>query len=275
MAFSSACEMLSRFTRSKADILEQLEEVVTEDRTDLCSALRFMISTVTKEWGAFVPIQVILVTDGIVGMTQALDRDTICFPFPCQFHIVCLDVMAGDDSGVDNLLANTDLNPENIFLPPSDAKQLTGGSVREAFLLLAQVHYKPHNGVLKCGNLQSNISLTPTPKMSLGQFNIAVHPTRRFPSPYHDYNFPSELNIVGFFDVSSVSAPPVYSRHFVLDMNTSDDQFQKIVAKLKDDNSEANLLTPTDPDIMTKPSFRVLLHGSLKCDSKVALIQLR
>ena len=274
MVFSATCEMLSPFTKNKTDILEQLEEVATEDRTDLCGALKFMIDTVTKEWGAFVPIQIVLVTDGMVGTMQALS-DEICFPFPCQFHVICLDTMTRDDGFLDNLLTSTSLKSDNIFLP-SDSK-LTGASVREAFLSLAQAHYKPHNGVLKCGNLQSNITLTPSPKMSLSQFDIAVHPTRRFLNPYCDYNFPTELNIVGFLDVSSISAPPIYSRHFVLDMNVNDNQLQKIITKLKDDNTEASAVSikKEDSDITSKPSFRVLLHGSLKCDSKVALIQLR
>ena len=82
--------------------------------------------------------------------------------------------------------------------------------------------------------------------------------------------FPTELVICGFLDMNMLSVPAVFSKHFVIDAEITQDKMGKLLKSLLEDNEIPEEIS----DEVSKPSFRVLLHGSLKCESKAAVIQL-
>ncbi|EPY81714.1 hypothetical protein CB1_000715024 [Camelus ferus] len=79
-----------------------------------------------------------------------------------------------------------------------------------------------------------------------------------------------DLEIVGFIDIADISSPPVLSRHLVLPiaLNKEGDE---VGTGITDDNEDENSANQIAGKI---PNFCVLLHGSLKVEGMVAIVQL-
>ena len=271
LTFSSTCETLSPFTRDYDELRQLLQDVSSQDRSDLTGSLYSMAELVVAEWGSFAPCQLVLVTDGKMSLSS--NRPNKSLPFPCNLHLVCFS----QKSETQRLLSLC----ESLHLPPSSMTflptPLTESSVIDAFITIAETHFRPYTGILKCAHLQSIVSLSPSPSMAHKQsdYEFVVGKNRiEFCGPKM-HPFPEEMTVCGFLDTTAISAPAVLSRHFVLDATMTSESLSKLCEQLRDDKD-----SPVEPSSRTnqlaeKPSFRVILHGSLKCESKLALVKLR
>ena len=271
MSFSSTCVLINPFTREHSELRESLKLISITDRTNFHSALVSLTDVVIKEWGVFVPIQVILITDGLIA-NPSNEQECFCFPFPCQLHVICI-ANEDEDTNIDKIAKFTGIDNSYIYTP-STLNKVTSESVRDCFLSLAKTVFYPYTGVLKCGHLQCDFSLSPSPRMTQTTLDIASQPNHRFTNPYAVKDFPCELIICGFVDIGVLLAPAVYSKHFLIDAETTQDGLNKLLKTLQQE-TEVNENGTDKTSINSKPSFRVLLHGSLKCEAKVALVQLR
>lgn len=269
MAFSSSCEVLAPFTRDSKELVEQLGQVTCADRTDLHKALQCVVETVITEWGMFVPCQLVLVTDGRLGLGLGGRQQPVCLPFPCQLHVVCI-ASEKEVSAYSQLHPSVELagiKTTSVHVPRSDP--LTHNLVLETFSNLVTAYYWPYLGNLKCGHLQSKVCISPSPSMCRSSCDIVVESNQRFSSPLADLDFPSEIIICGFLDLAVISAPAIYSRHFVLDGEFDSEAVTRLIKRLREKTEEEEKSVNKE-----KPSFRVILHGSLKMESKVAVVML-
>lgn len=283
LSFSSQCDVVAPFTREYEQLIEALEKITVMDRTELLCGILGLVEVMVFEWGAFAPCQAVLVTDGMPGVRHQDElhkRSRLNMVFPCQLHVVCMATknelsqpVSHNQTRLQNLCETVGISEANIFIP---ASPLSVESVLSTFRQLAKTHFRPFYSVLKCGQLRSKISLVPSPSMHKSTFEIQVAPDQRFPKLEDSLlgkKYPTELTVCGFLDISSISTPPFYDRHFVLDP-------EDMHGRSSSSSKTPNVLSPAveaaekKPDESQKPSFRVLLHGSLKCDSKTALIKL-
>lgn len=284
-SFSSECEILVPFTRDYAQLKEKLSDLCVQDRTDLGSALVSMVDLVVAEWGSFAPCQAVLVTDGSPGVRHqdaAQRKPTLNIPFSYQLHVVCIatrEELAQPlwSSKMQKLCDTTGLSPVEIHVPNGP---LTTESVIGAFAQLAKSSFRPYLGTLKCGHLQSQVSLSPSPHMHRPKFDISIGPDHKFPKldeGFGGMKYPQELTICGFLDTSCLSAPPHYARHFVLDPEMDEKVYDAQLTRLiegRATRTKSESEAQSFQEESQKPSFRVLLHGSLKCESKAALVKL-
>lgn len=277
-AFSSGCETLSSFTRDYKHLVSKLGDIPFSDRTDLYSTLVTIVEMVVAEWGAFAPCQVVVVTDGAPGVRHqdaSHRKQVFNLPFSCQLSVVCVCTREElTDSITQRLCETVDIAPSEVFVPAG--APLSAESVKVAFKEVARACFLPFVSVLKCGHLQSRVGLSPSPSMYRARYDIVINSEQRFASldkSLGKVQFPSKMDICGFLDNSSIPAPPHYSRHFVLDPEVDEKCLEQGAALLSPTGS-IHEEKPTVADEAQKPSFRVLLHGSLKCESKSALVKL-
>ena len=307
LSFSSQCDVMVPFTRDYDQLADALSKITVLDRTELLSGLLGLVEVMVFEWGAFAPCQAVLVTDGMPGVRhqdENLKRSRLNMVFPCQLHVVCVatrhDLSLPASRGqtrLQQLCETTGIPETNVFIPPAP---LSLESVLSTFRQLAKTHFQQFHGTLKCGQLRSRISLVPSPAMHKSTFEIQLSPDQHFPrleEGLRGQKYPNEISICGFLDLSSISTTPFYARHFVLDPRESSPS--NGVSEVKGEGpATPSILSPKTPTpgsaTMTtaptatgggegqekkvvesqKPSFRVLLHGSLKCESKTALVKL-
>ena len=281
--FSSTCETLQTFTRDYKQLKEKLTDIGFHDRTDLHAALTVIVDFVVIEWGSFVPCQLLIVTDaspGVKHQPDDLKKLQTNLPFSCKLNVVCIATqeelvqssLLTSMNSVQRLCDTVGIAQSDIFIP---GNPLSAESVKIAFKQLVKTHFQPFSSMLKCGHLHSRVGLTPSPSMYKTNANIVVGPDYEFPRldiSFKDIEFPQEMTVCGFLDSSCIPAPPHYSRHFVLDPE-EDKRSSEMDLK-----SPSNPVAPASENISeTKkcmPSFRVLLHGSLKFESKTALLKL-
>ncbi len=281
LTFSSVCDVLVPFTRDYAQLKEKLDEVTVQDRTDIRNALVMMIEVMIAEWGVFSPCQVVLVTDGYPGVKHQdvsyKKQQTLCVPFPCQLHVVCVAtreelLQPSWASKMEKLCGITGVTQSEIFIPSG---HLGVDSLQAAFKQLAIAHYRPYSSVLKCGHLQSKVCLFPSPEMYKSRFDLAVTHEHKFPKlegAFASSPYPHELSVCGFLDISCLTSPPVYARHFVLDTESEERALEGNWLSLGGRKGSESAVSSNQEN--QRPSFRVLLHGSLKCESKVAVVKL-
>lgn len=280
-AFSSSCETIATFTRDYKDLISKLGDIPFCDRTDLHSALVTVVDIVVAEWGAFAPCQVVIVTDGSPGVRHqdsSHRKQVLNVPFSCQLSVVCVCTQEEfTEYGMQRLCEIVDVTPSEIFVP---TKPLTVESVRGAFKEVAKACFLPFASVLKCGHLQSKVGLSPSPSMYRAKYSIVINADNKFPTLDEGLGkaqFPSKMDICGFLDNSSVPAPPHYSRHFILDPEVDEkclEQGSALLSPTGSSHEDKPAVAGTAEEAAQKPSFRVLLHGSLKCESKSALVKL-
>uniref|UniRef100_A0A3Q2DCD8 Integrator complex subunit 14 n=1 Tax=Cyprinodon variegatus TaxID=28743 RepID=A0A3Q2DCD8_CYPVA len=133
-------------------------------------------------------------------------------------------------------------------------------SVQAMFGMLIDRAYSPFHAVLHCGNLSSNVQVFPRPEPVV--VDDEVEPIPRAVS--------TDLEIVGFIEIADISSPPVISRHLVLPIPVNkevDDVGAGATDELEEEPSASQMAGKS-------PNFCVLLHGSLKVEGMVALVQL-
>lgn len=286
-AFSSGCETVAVFTRDYKELKSKLADIPFYDRTDLHSALATVVEVVIAEWGAFAPCQIVVVTDGSPGVRHqdaAHRKQVLSMPFSCKLSVVCVatreELMQSSfsKSNMQRLCETADITPTEVFVPGG---VLNVEAVKCTFRELAKACFVPFVSILKCGHLQSKVSLSPSPAMYRGNYDIVINAEHRF-SKLDDSlgkaQFPREMDVCGFLDCSSIPAPPHYSRHFVLDPELADkgvlEQGSALLSPTATNSEDKSGGTGSLIEETQKPSFRVLLHGSLKCESKSALVKL-
>ncbi|KAG8429531.1 hypothetical protein GDO86_019914 [Hymenochirus boettgeri] len=152
------------------------------------------IRVVQQEWGASIPSQIVLVTDGCLGIGRGSlqhslstlnqrndsNRFPLPFPFVSKLYIMCmanLEELQSSDS-LDCLERLIDLNNGEGQIFTIDGP-LCLKNVQSMFGELIDVAYTPFHAVLSGENLSSDVS---------------------------------DLEVVGFIDIADISSPPVLSR---------------------------------------------------------------
>lgn len=275
MAFSSLWELLVPFTRDYNTLQEALSNLEDYDKTCLEAALQGVSNVVQQEWGSACPCQVVLVTDGSLGIGKGSLRHSLQtqkhrgedkkfplpFPFPCKLFILCVanaeELQMSD--AMDNLeeLLRISGGEGQIFTVEGS---LCMKSVQAMFGKLIDHAYSAFHAVLHCGNLSSDVQVFPRPEPVV--VDEEVEPIPRAVS--------TDLEIVGFIEISDISSPPVITRHLVLPIAVNKD-IDEVGAGATDELEEE----PSASQMAGKsPNFCVLLHGSLKVEGMVAVVQL-
>ncbi|XP_035221418.1 integrator complex subunit 14-like [Stegodyphus dumicola] len=280
MTFSSYRETIVPFTRDFDNIKGTLIQLEYYDRARIKKALEGVQSLIMEEWGAGVPCQVILVTDGLLGpeidslkadienyftaTEKGMDDNSfpLPFPFPCKLHVTCIanssDPCLQAALPTYQKLIDINGNGGQVFIPDG---LLSFKSVQGIFMKLADLYYKPFHGVLHCGNLTSNVSLSPPPEPFCKHRDFDIVKAE----------MSTDIVICGFISITDVASPPSHSRHLVLPLQSCKEETKPPVIKLENcentDDESAN-------EDGKQPSFCVLLHGSLKVEGMVAICHL-
>uniref|UniRef100_A0A3Q3VXB8 Integrator complex subunit 14 n=1 Tax=Mola mola TaxID=94237 RepID=A0A3Q3VXB8_MOLML len=244
MAFSSLWELLVPFTRDYNALQEALSNLEDYDKTCVEAALQGVSNVVQQEWGSACPCQVVLVTDGSLGIGKGSLRHSLQtlkqrgdekkfplpFPFPCKLYIMC--VANAEELQMSDAMDNLE---ELLRLSGGDGQIFTVEgtlcmkSVQAMFGRLIDHAYSPFLAVLHCGNLSADVQVFPRPEPVV--IDEEVEPIPRTVS--------TEIDEVG--------------------TGTTDE--------LEDEPSASQMAGKS-------PNFCVLLHGSLKIEGMVALVQL-
>ena len=286
--FSNTCEVVSKFSRDYTFLRNSIENIQTNDKTNLLNALKKVCEFINEDWGNDFIYDVIVITDGNALLESAYLKQSsmsgdlgiyemnqqnwpLPLPFKSRIHIVCMNTL-NDPSFQKSLyfykqiISKNSLTKSNIEVNvPSDGGQiwvpdvpkLTFEVIEQLFLKIANEHFKSYMGKLICGNLSCSITLFPNLIIDQNQLNV------------------DKIKIYGFLDIGEISSPRVTSRHLVLPFPESMEEFRKwtMFINLKSDITDEDLLNMFG-DEGRQPSFSVLLHGSLKVANMVALCQI-
>ncbi|XP_077372903.1 integrator complex subunit 14 isoform X1 [Festucalex cinctus] len=275
MAFSSLWELLVPFTRDYNALQDALSNLEDYDKTCVESALNGVSNVVQQEWGSACPCQVVLVTDGALGIGKGSLRHSLQslrhrgdnkkfplpFPFPTKMFIMC--VANTEELQITGAL---DKWEELLCLSGGDGQVFTVEGplcmqgVQAMFGRLIDRAYSPFHAVLHCGNLSADVQVFPRPEPVV--VDEEVEPLARAVNP--------DLEIVGFIEIADISSPPVISRHLVLPIAVNKDVDDVGTGGADDLEEEVSASQMAGKS----PNFCVLLHGSLKVEGMVALVQL-
>ncbi|CAG5114553.1 unnamed protein product [Candidula unifasciata] len=135
-------------------------------------------------------------------------------------------------------------------------------SVEDAFIRLAEKYYSPFCGTLSCGNFVCPVHLFPKPEPYIRQMDDGLE----------THTVTDKLEIIGFIDIKDIGSPPTVARHLVLPKSTKD---RGAADKDKENKSGKSEEEDETLDEGKTPSFTVLLHGSLKVESMVAVTRVQ
>ncbi|XP_060536568.1 integrator complex subunit 14 [Cylas formicarius] len=271
MAFSSLYEERCPFTRDYGIIKAELKNIDDYDKTCLETALHGVSQMVLGEWGNNIACQIVLVTDGSTGIGSMSLKDLLAgvnqrsssmpfpipFAFPTKLHVVC--IAAANEPSV---IKSKPLYQRLIDLSGYDGSisipenLQTESNVTGLFQKLAEDMYTSFKGILKCGNLESKIILSPAP---LAYTKITDFSSRT-------YDISDLIEVCGFISVADVGSPMAVSRHLILPANP--------VQKQDGAAAEIDLTDDGVTEEGSLPSFCVLLHGALKVENMTALVSL-
>ncbi|BFY97677.1 hypothetical protein BsWGS_00718 [Bradybaena similaris] len=276
IAFSYLWEQLSAFTRDYSIIRAALNKVEAFSKTCIETVLNGIKTVISDEWNHS-SCQVILITDGSLGVgtgslkksLQTIDsrqsteeKFPLPYPFPCKLHVVCI----GNPNDADIRAALPyyqrliDVGEQGGELFTLDGP-ISFKSVEDAFLRLAEKYYSPFCGTLTCGNFVCGVHLFPRPESFIRQMDDGQE----------THTVTDKLEIIGFIDIKDIGSPPTVARHLVLPKSTKD----KGAADNKENKSGKSEEDDDSLDEGKIPSFTVLLHGSLKVESMVAITRVQ
>ncbi|XP_070764216.1 integrator complex subunit 14 isoform X2 [Enoplosus armatus] len=253
------------------------EHMASNYRLEFTSLMAFsslweLLVPFTRDYNA---LQVVLVTDGSLGIGKGSLRHSLQtlkqrgddkkfplpFPFPTKLFIMC--VANAEELQMTDAMDNLE---ELLRLSGGDGQIFTVEgplcmkSVQAMFGRLIDHAYSPFHAVLHCGNLSSDVQVFPRPEPVV--MDEEVEPMPRTVS--------TDLEIVGFIEIADISSPPVISRHLVLPIAVNkevDEVGTGATEELEEEPSASQMAGKS-------PNFCVLLHGSLKVEGMVALVQL-
>ncbi|XP_076444143.1 integrator complex subunit 14-like isoform X2 [Babylonia areolata] len=287
VSFSYLWERTVAFTRDYEALKTALTKVELYNKTCMETALAGVTTVVQEEWNYGVPCQVILVTDGNCGigqgsLRQSLDTHSqrdgadpkfpLPFPFPAKLHIVCVANPGDPDLKATLPLYQKliDINNQGGSIHSPDGA-LSFQSVHDMFVSCAESIYTPFFAKLTCGNFTCPVQLHPRPEPYDKELEFQ----------YVHREMWETLTILGFLDLGEVASPPTLSRHLVLPTSTKERNTKQDSANGEDSNKEngkhGGAKTEDDDDGTEDgktPSFAVLLHGSLKVESMVAITRI-
>ncbi|ESN90910.1 hypothetical protein HELRODRAFT_104323 [Helobdella robusta] len=263
VTFSHTFNQLVPFTRDYNEIKSALSTYEDQNITDIEVGLEGAARVILNEWGVTPTSQVLLITEGRLGLSEhclpsylkRLKNPTkkLLFPFPfkCVLHVVCLSTITSHENFTEMISSYEQLlmlNNGAIKMYTPD-KFLNVSAVKSLFKELAEENFKPHPCYLKCGNLRCHISVFPDfHKKTLDYY------TFKFLNAISTSIWP-ELEICGFMNISDVASPPFLSKHLI---------FPALDPESSEDKEGAEKV----------PAFTVLLHGSLKVENMVAIVQI-
>eukprot|EP00095_Tigriopus_kingsejongensis_P002907 snap_masked-scaffold336_size202805-processed-gene-1.8 protein:Tk02907 transcript:snap_masked-scaffold336_size202805-processed-gene-1.8-mRNA-1 annotation:"conserved hypothetical protein" len=253
LTFSSECRVLCPFTRDVSEIRQRLAETEPEDGSAVIRVVREISTLVTEVWGQSVPVHIVLVTDGGLGLgalaMPSLFTDDgpdlgLRFPFPGRWSVVLLCPKDTTAFPVAKPLYRRFLSATGLggdILGPES--ELTRDTVERLFDEIAESQYKNYVGRLHFGDeLSAPITLCPPPAKykEVKDFEIV------------EAQVSEDMDIKGFLSLADVASPAVVSRHLILPWTGH---------------------VQTDED-SRNPSLTVFLHGAMKVESLCALVQL-
>ncbi|KAG5876007.1 hypothetical protein JTB14_002176 [Gonioctena quinquepunctata] len=270
MAFSSLYEERCPFTRDYNVIKGELKNIDDYDKTCIETALHGVNQMVLGEWGNNTACQIILVTDGSTGVGPKSLKESLStvnqrssklpfpvpFSFPGKLHVVCitpaLDMNFIKAKPLYQRLIDLTGYDGSILVPENLQAE---SNVTSLFQKLAEEMYVMFKGVLKCGNLESKVILSPAPVLytKVNDFDCQT------------YNVSELIEVCGFVAVGDVGSPMAVSRHLILPLsppNKQDSTHKSDVEVIDDDSAEEG----------RAPSFCVLLHGALRVENMAALV---
>lgn len=159
VVFSSLYELVVPFTRDFDSIRAALARVECHDKTNLEAGLEGAKQVLQDEWGHSMPCQVVLVTDGSLGVGAAWRAPPGESPLG-RLHVVCLGSPQGP--ALPHYQRLVDAHGGGRLCLPEGPPSIR--SVTQAFESLAQSLYVPFRGVLRCGQLWSCVTLCPPPE---------------------------------------------------------------------------------------------------------------
>uniref|UniRef100_A0A667Y2U9 Integrator complex subunit 14 n=1 Tax=Myripristis murdjan TaxID=586833 RepID=A0A667Y2U9_9TELE len=244
VAFSSLWELLVPFTRDYNALQEALSNLEDYDKTCVESALHGVSNIVQQEWGSSCPCQVVLVTDGCLGIGKGSLRHSfhtlkqrgddkkfpLPFPFPAKLFIMC--VANAEELNMTDAMENLE---ELLHLNGGEGQIFTMDgplclkSVQTMFGKLIDQAYSPFHAVLHCGNLSSDVQVFPRPEPVVVDEEVEPMPRT---------------------------------------VNTEVDEVGTGATDELEEEASASQMAGKSPN------FCVLLHGSLKVEGMVALVQL-
>lgn len=277
--FSSLYEVLVKFTRDFETLKKACNTVTTYDKTIFETAFQGVETLVMEEWGAFTPVELILVTDGHSGIGDGSLREVfnsidnrkpdgkfpIPFSFPCHLSTICLSNEVKDKQYFEKLI-ELNYKKGDIYIPES----LSTNSVSKCFTRLLNARYCKFEATLKCGHFQSDILLFPPPMIQnafCSLTNLYKHPSDKINISKLKMN--TLLKVIGFLDLQDFAHPPFFSRHLVTPVALDE------AASQESSGVVSSIFSGNKPkEIGFQPSFCVLLHGSLKMEKMGGIVQL-
>ncbi len=277
LAFSSLWEIVVPFTRDISALKGGCLNLDVYDKTCIENALRGVETLVMDEWGCTAPINLILVTDGRVGTGKGSLKESLSqngteegkfplpFSFPCNLSVVCVTDSIMDENLTENLsyyrqLIHVNRQIGDIYLP---ASPLSTKSMQQCFQRVIQANYDSYEGTLFSGNLKTDITLSPTPNFKNCWMSV-LNSYKPENQELASLKMPTQLKITGFLDIADISNPPFISRHVVMPISKTS----------RDDGTNQKNSTGCSEEDGKTPCFCVLLHGSLKIEKMVGIIQL-
>lgn len=265
ITFSSKYEQLVGFTRNYSEIHDALVNLGEFDKKNIENGLYGAGYCITKEWGIMSHCNIILITDGVIGIGESSLRYlvssyankeksmyshlTLPFKFPSSLFIVQLKSPTEDTFSESTSLMNQILI-ENQISGKGELFLLSGPlnkfSINSLFQNLAENRFSPYLLKLKCGSLECQVQMVPAlfnKKMSIDGVLQEFSPSKI-------------LEICGFISSNDVSSPPFKSKHLIIPYISSQSNEEEI---------ELSVMTPT---------LTVILHGSLKMENAVAIVQI-
>ncbi|PSN37584.1 von Willebrand factor A domain-containing protein 9 [Blattella germanica] len=214
---------------------------------------------------------VVLITDcnpgvGPMSLKHSLStlsqRDTSNpFPLPFSFpgKLSVLAIASADEPGLQlslpmyHKLVDIAGFDSHVVLPEGP---LSVKSVQTMFQKFAEANFTSFQGMLKCGNLGSQIILSPSP-----QTYCKANDFESIKRSISD-----TIEVCGFIDVADIGSPMAISRHLVLPHPTARIEGISTGLKVEMDSEDESSI-----DEGKIPSFCVLLHGALKVENMAAV----
>ncbi|XP_028966546.1 integrator complex subunit 14 [Galendromus occidentalis] len=266
VVFSSLWEVVEPFTRDFDALRDRLTRLQFYDKTNIEVGIEGAKHAVLQEWGASCSCQIVLVTDGCTPRCLP-QLNSPLFPFPCKLHIVPLC-----EPGSPQLKASLPFYQKLIDSTGNGAIVLPEGglslkSVNQAFVSIGESSYVSWQGRLVCGHLESHVTLCPPPDPQIKR----VYDFEQITVKMSD-----TIEICGFMSIPDVAHPATVSRHLVLpipapkpDQSETSPTPENAQLRIEDGGMDDEAA-----DDGKQPSFCVLLHGSLKVESMVAVCKL-
>lgn len=251
--FSSTFNLLTSFTRDHHDIRICLPSLIEEDRTCMKGALAGACSAIHLEWGLLLPAQILMITDGLEGVEDGSnderEDENLLRNSTCSVILMNLPLNPPNPYTFSNHSINPHLTRKSsstimtllqTYFPSrykiyTPELALSSASVATTFTCVSKTHTSPSRFSLRAGHHHCKVNVFPP----------VLPPEKQV--------IWDEIVVCGSLHVSDLSNPPFYSRHLVLPVSDPSDD--------KDSSDK-------------QATFTVLLHGSLKVEGMVTLVQL-